>query len=203
MPTNQIDANSSSAHVYHFTSNWQVQGSAVEVYEILSDASLLPAWWPSVYLDVKVLDKGQADGTGRSVALYTKGWLPYTLLWHFVVTQVCKPNIICIQAQGDFNGFGKWTIKQSGATCNITFDWHIQANKFLLKKFSFLLKPLFAANHSWAMAQGEQALILELLRRRGDLTGAPQGPSFPHNLTNNKILYNLYKNHSKNEQLLF
>jgi hypothetical protein len=28
------------------------------------------------------------------------------------------------------------------------------------------MKPIFAANHHWAMAKGEESLKLELLRRR-------------------------------------
>jgi hypothetical protein len=52
-----------------------------------------------------------------------------------------------------------------------------------------VIKPLFAANHRWAMARGEESLRLELARRRaaGDPTvlaalPAPPGPTFPHNL---------------------
>jgi len=51
------------------------------------------------------------------------------------------------------------------------------------------MKPIFAANHHWAMARGEESLLLELARRRAgaDPTIAavippPSGPTFPHNL---------------------
>jgi hypothetical protein len=33
----------------------------------------------------------------------------------------------------------------------------------------FILKPIFAANHRWAMARGEESLTRELLRRRSGL----------------------------------
>ncbi len=39
-------------------------------------------------------------------------------------------------------------------------------NKPLLKHLSFLFWPLFAFNHNWAMARGEEILKLELARRR-------------------------------------
>ena len=38
--------------------------------------------------------------------------------------------------------------------------------KPLLRRLSWLLKPVFAANHHWAMARGEESLALELRRRR-------------------------------------
>ncbi len=47
----------------------------------------------------------------------------------------------------------------------ITYDWKIRANKPLLRSLSVVLKPIFAANHRWAMARGEESLRLELARR--------------------------------------
>jgi len=35
----------------------------------------------------------------------------------------------------------------------------------LLRWLSFVFKPIFAANHRWAMAQGEACLVRELARR--------------------------------------
>jgi hypothetical protein len=49
---------------------------------------------------------------------------------------------------------------------DIMFDWRIRAEKPLLRWLSFVLKPLFEANHRWAMARGEECLVRELARRR-------------------------------------
>ena len=51
---------------------------------------------------------------------------------------------------------------------DITYDWRIRADKALLKYLSFMFKPMFSANHRWAMAKGEESLKLELLRRYAD-----------------------------------
>ena len=51
-------------------------------------SAALPRWWPSVYLDVEELEPADARGLGRRVRLLTKGWLPYTLAWEFVVTEI-------------------------------------------------------------------------------------------------------------------
>jgi len=114
---------------------------------------------------VKVQEPGDAEGIGKVVSLYTKGWLPYTLRWQFRVTESRYPYGFSLEAWGDFNGRGIWTFEQDGKSVNIIYDWKIRADKRLLSALSFLFKPIFAANHRWAMERGEQSLKLELARR--------------------------------------
>ena len=169
-----------AANDYHFITDWRVEGTINEVADILKDAEELPRWWPSVYLDVKILEPGDKDGVGKVVSIYTKGWLPYTLRWDFRVTESRYPYGFSLEAWGDFNGRGIWTLEQDGSFVNITYDWKLRADKPLLKAFSFLLKPIFSANHRWAMAKGEESLKLELARRRAQTPEAaariPQPP---------------------------
>ncbi len=68
-----------STNDYQFITHWRVPGTLNEVADILRKAEDLPRWWPAVYLDVKVLEPGDADGVGKVVDLYTKGWLPLHL----------------------------------------------------------------------------------------------------------------------------
>jgi hypothetical protein len=150
---------------YHFITHWRVPGTVQEIFEIIADASDLVRWWPSVYLDVQQLQPGDGSGVGKIVKLYTKGWLPYTLRWQFRVTEAHVPYGFSLEAWGDFVGQGVWRFEQEGPWVNITYDWHIRADKPLLRYLSFLFKPLFAANHRWAMARGEESLRLELARR--------------------------------------
>lgn len=149
---------------YHFITHWRIRADVQAVIAILSDAADLPRWWPTVYLETRVLDPGDANGVGKHVALHTKGWLPYTLRWQFVVTQVGH-NTYTITADGDFVGRGIWTFAQDGADALITYDWKIAAKKPLLRNLSFLFKPIFAKNHHWAMEQGRISLERELQRR--------------------------------------
>ncbi len=152
---------------YHFITTWRVKSSVEEVSEIIGDPRGLVRWWPSVYLDVKVLEEGDERGLGRVVSLYTKGWLPYTLRWEFRVTEV-QPDGFTLVAWGDFDGRGIWTFEQDGEWVNVTYDWKIKAEKPLLHYFSFIMKPIFSANHRWAMAKGEESLKLELARRHAE-----------------------------------
>lgn len=162
-----------SANDYQFVTHWRVESTVEEVSDVLGNAVDLTRWWPSVYRAVKELKPGGPGGVGRVVELHTKGWLPYTLHWYFRITESRRPYGFSLEAWGDFDGGGIWTFQQDGTAVNITYDWRIRAEKPLLRYFSFLLKPIFSANHRWAMARGEESLRAELGRR----AGAGQHPS--------------------------
>jgi hypothetical protein len=177
-----------SSNQYSFRTRWQVESTLEEVNAILSNASDLPRWWPSVYLDVQELAPGGADGVGKVVSLYTKGWLPYTLHWQFRVTTNSYPHGFALEAFGDFVGRGVWTFRQAGATVEIEYLWEVMADKPLLRRLSWLFKPVFAANHRWAMQKGCESLVLELARRRATTPeqrariAAPPQPTFTRRL---------------------
>ena len=156
-----------SANEYHFVTGWRVESTVEEVSNVLGEPAELPRWWPSVYLAAREIEHGSENGIGRVVELHTKGRLPYTLHWFFRVTESRRPFGFSLQAWGDFDGTGIWTFAQEGRFVNITYDWRIRAEKPLLRYLSFLLKPVFSANHRWAMARGEESLRAELGRRAG------------------------------------
>jgi hypothetical protein len=119
---------------------------------------------------------------GQRVKLHTRGWLPYTLRWQSEVVESRYPNGFSLIATGDFDGRGEWTFVQDGPYVDMTYDWRLRAEKPLLRNLSFLLRPLFEANHRWAMARGEESLKIELARRRAGSKAAraaipaPPGP---------------------------
>ena len=184
-----------SANDYAFVTTWRLPATREEITAILGDAAALPRWWPAVYLDVEVVEPGDEAGIGKVVDLFTKGWLPYTLRWRFRVTASDPPAGFTLAAEGDFVGRGVWTLRDvagdgtGGPMTEVEYDWRIRAEKGILRTFSVVMKPIFSANHHWAMAQGERSLRLELARRHaaGDpavLAAIPEppGPTFPHNL---------------------
>lgn len=177
-----------SSNAYRFVTHWQVQSTLEEVNAILGNATDLPRWWPSVYLAVQELAPGDANGVGKVISLYTKGWLPYTLRWQFRVTRNSAPFGFELEAFGDLVGRGVWTFRQAGPTVEIEYLWEVTADKPLLRRLSWLFKPVFAANHRWAMQKGYESLLLELARRRAATPEAlaripaPPRPTFTRRL---------------------
>lgn len=151
---------------YHFIDRWRVEADIKEVAAIIEDALSLQTWWPSVYFAVKELAPGGVGGVGKLISLRAGGWLPYTLQIDFRTTESHYPRGFSMDATGDLEGKGIWTFEQDGPFVDVTYDWTIRANKPIIDKLSFLLKPIFRSNHNWTMKRGEESLKLELLRRR-------------------------------------
>jgi hypothetical protein len=168
---------------YQFVTRWRIPGTREEIAGILGDGTDLPRWWPSVYLDVVRVAEGDARRIGETIELYTKGWLPYTLRWSARVVASDPPYGFAIEAWGDFIGRGEWRFEQDGELVEVTYDWRVVAGKPLLRRLSWLARPVFAANHRWAMARGEESIRPELERRRGAtdeeraLIPVPPGPT--------------------------
>jgi Polyketide cyclase / dehydrase and lipid transport len=151
---------------YSLVSEWRVLGTVEEVADVLEDVREFSRWWPSVHLDVEELEPGDERGVGRRARLHTKGWLPYTLDWELCVAESRHPEGFSIEAKGDLAGRGVWTFEQAGAWTLVTYDWQVRAEKPLLRLLSPWLRPVFGANHRWAMRMGERSLALEISRRR-------------------------------------
>ena len=170
-----------TANDYHFVTTWRIAATPDEISAVLGDAAGLARWWPSVYLRVRVLEEGDERGVGKVVDLWTKGFLPYTLRWRFTVTASDAAHGFRLEATGDFVGRGIWTLTPAddaeggdGPLTLVTYDWLVVAEKGILKRLSMVMKPIFSANHHWAMARGATSLRLELARRRAAGRSAPR-----------------------------
>lgn len=152
---------------YRFVTHWRVFGTVEEISEVLSRPEDYPRWWPAVYLSAREVAPGNGNGEGRTVALVTTGWLPYTLDWTLRVTESRAPLGFAFEATGDLVGRGRWELESAGsAGVDVTLHWEVRADKRLIAAVSPALRPVFAANHRWAMRRGEVSLVLELARRR-------------------------------------
>lgn len=167
---------------YHFIDRWRVEADVKEVADILEDFVSLPRWWGSTYFSVKEVEPGGERGIGRTIAVHAGGWLPYTLRMNLRTVESRYPHGFAVDATGDLEGHGIWTFAADGRFVDVTCDWTIAANKPIIEKLSFLLKPIFRSNHNWCMRRGEESLKLELLRRRARTDEERQqlpGPPLP------------------------
>jgi hypothetical protein len=170
---------------YHVTTTWQVEADLHEVAAILREPASLARWWPAAFLAVE--SPGRSDGRlGSAGWVWSKGWLPYTLRFEFDVTDLPgKPGVI-VRVAGDFEGCCVCTVTARGSCLEIEFDWQVRVHKPVIRRWSWLLRPVFVANHLWVMARGLESFRLELARRReeagsgGAPVPPPPGPTFPH-----------------------
>ncbi len=114
-------------------------------------------------------EPGDEQGLGKVVSLLTRGWLPYRLRWSFLVTDKRQPTRIALDAWGDLDGHGEWTITSRGPITRARYDWRVRADRPLIRYLSFLFRPVCSANHHWSMARGQESLKAELAGRRVEL----------------------------------
>jgi hypothetical protein len=164
---------------YRFITLWNIDGTIEEAAEVLEDIEGLTQWWPSVYLSMVLLDPGGKKGIGKTVRFLTRGWLPYSLDWTLRVVESESPHRFVIEAEGDFVGRGIWRLTQVGNRAEIVYDWEVRADKPLLKFLSCVLKPLFGANHRWAVSERWVGIHWRRARRAGQLERIcrPPGPA--------------------------
>ena len=149
---------------FRIISQWRVTGKVADAARILSAPEDFPRWWGDVYLGVKTIAKGDANGIGQTIAVHSKGWLPYRLNWQGTLTESHMPDSWSIAATGDLQGHGTWTLTQNGAQCLITYDWRVTTDRLLFRVLAPLMKGLMISNHNWAMTKGEAGLQQELDR---------------------------------------
>jgi hypothetical protein len=151
------------APVYRYVNHWRVLGPIDEVAAVLRDATSYPRWWPSVYLAVEPFTD-EAGVERRRVR--SQGFLPYSIEFVARVVDERLPHGFSVEAEGEMQGRGDWQLEADGEWVDITYRWQVTANKMLWRTTSWTLRPLFEANHDWAMRRGEESLRLELARRR-------------------------------------
>ena len=155
-----------AANEFRLTTLWRIEAGISEIAAILQEPERFPDWWGEVYLGVRLLEKGGANGIGQRIAIHSRGWLPYRLNWVGTLVENDAPHRWVIEATGDLTGRGEWLLTQQGAMADVRFDWRVVADRPLFRRLALALAPLMAWNHRWAMARGQEGLVRELDRRR-------------------------------------
>ena len=155
---------------YSFVDEWHVPAPVEAVYELLSCPRAYPAWWNDVFLHGEG-DAGPAE-PGKRARLVTRGRLPYRLHWELVCTEACAPRRLVSHIHGDFVGDGIWTFEPVESGTRATLEWRVEVRKPLVRHLTSILRPIFAWNHRWAMARGQERIVAALELREPRETGS-------------------------------
>ena len=50
----------------HLSSRWELEATPREVFDLIADASSYPQWWPSVFLEARIVEPGDEAEKKRS-----------------------------------------------------------------------------------------------------------------------------------------
>ena len=68
------------------------------------------------------------------------------------------PREFEVAVDGDLSGRGVWTVTPNGDGVYVRFDWRVNAGRTLLRLLTPVLRPLFRANHNYAIARAKAGL---------------------------------------------
>jgi uncharacterized protein YndB with AHSA1/START domain len=140
---------------YVFVDEWDVAAPIEQVFDALADARTYPEWWKPVYIEA------HADGppeVGRVSTQYFQGRLPYKLRTTSTLVRLDRPRQVEAEVTGDLRGRGLWTLTQASDRVHVRFDWHVYADRPLLRHLTPVLRPLFRWNHNWAIKRAMEGL---------------------------------------------
>lgn len=155
-----------TTNYYVFVDRFTVPCDIDTAYEYIRGIEEYPRWWRNVYKKIVRLRDAPADTPGARYAITFGGFLPYSLTLENDVTLVDRPRRIEFDAGGDLQGKGAWIFRQTEGGTEITFDWRVAANKRIIRLLSFLLKPLFKANHAYCVRKANEGLHKELAMKQ-------------------------------------
>ena len=150
---------------YVFVDEWDVAAPREAVFDAVARSRTYPEWWTPVYIEVE----GDAEpALGARASQHFKGRLPYHLHTEARIVEFDPPRLVRAEVQGDLRGRGIWTLTPIEAGTHVRFDWHVYADRPLLRRLTPLLRPLFRWNHNWAIARAIEGLEPYARQRAAD-----------------------------------
>jgi uncharacterized protein YndB with AHSA1/START domain len=141
---------------YVFIDEWDARAPVEAIFEALADTRTYPEWWAPVYISVAC---DGPPGPGRVSDSVFKGRLPYRLKMRSQIMRYDPPREFEIATSGDLTGRGVWTLSEQGeGLVHVRFDWRVNADRMLLRVLTPVLRPLFRANHGYAISRARAGL---------------------------------------------
>jgi uncharacterized protein YndB with AHSA1/START domain len=133
---------------YVFVDEWDVAAPVERVFDALADARTYPQWWTPTYRQVT------SDGppeVGRESRQRFKAKLPYTLSTVSKIVRMEPPHKFEVEVDGDLCGHGVWTLTPDNGNVHVRFDWHVHADRAIIRVLTPILRPVFRWNHNVAI----------------------------------------------------
>lgn len=142
---------------YSFVTLWRVHAPLEKIWNALIDAENYPSWWKSIQR-VSPIAPGDANGIGRTERTTWKTFLPYGFTFDTRVKRIEWQKTLALDAFGELEGTGVWTLTPEGAATNVRYEWNVKTTKAWMNLLAPIARPFFNWNHDAVMNNGAQGL---------------------------------------------
>jgi uncharacterized protein YndB with AHSA1/START domain len=140
---------------YLFVDEWDVAAPQDRVFDALADSRTYPRWWTPTYREVA---GEEPPAVGTETHQRFKARLPYTLSTISRIVALEPPHSFEVEVSGDLRGHGIWTLTPRNGKVHVRFDWHVHADRTLIRVLTPILRPLFRWNHNVAIRDAMRGL---------------------------------------------
>ena len=147
---------------YRFRDEWLAPAPPERVWDLISQPTLYPQWWP-IYRDARlVVDNG---GVGSVAALSFRVLLPYTLIVTTTSTRFDPPRLLEGTVSGELEGTWRWTLAPCAEGTRVVFEETVETRRWILDLLAPLASRLFEINHRIAAERGANGMRAYLAAR--------------------------------------
>lgn len=152
---------------YTLLTTWKLDAPIEAVFDAIIDTEKWTTWWENIER-VEVLEPGQSDGIGRTERFTFRTELPYKLRFTARVTRFTQPTLLEGQAQGELEGFGRWTFSRENNLTVVNYLWDVSTTRWWMNLLAPIARPFFVKNHAAVMRKGGISLAAYLHARLVD-----------------------------------
>lgn len=140
------------------TSRWHVAAAPAAVWVLLAEIEAWPRWWRYVKR-ARIVSRSATTPVGDVAAIDWRSALPYGLKLRVATTASERPRLLEGHADGDLRGVGTWLIEAADdGGSDVTYRWEVALERPWMRRFAWLLRPLFEWNHFVVMRAGAHGM---------------------------------------------
>lgn len=132
---------------FHFETIWRARADLEDVWEVLSDISSWPGWWPG-------MRRVEMSEDGLHGDMVVQSPLGYRLGFTLRLEEKHAPRGAAFSVTGDLRGIGTVRLNPEEETTVVTIMWCVVTRRRLLDR----LRPMAVSAHNVVMAAGQRGL---------------------------------------------
>lgn len=144
------------------TSRWRVAAAPTAVWALLTEVEAWPRWWRYVR-HARIVSRSASSPVGDVTTITWASALPYGVKLRVATTACQRPRLLKGHADGDLRGVGTWLIEPADDDgSDVTYRWEVVLERAWMRRFAWLLRPLFEWNHFVVMRAGAHGMAQAL-----------------------------------------